>query len=96
MTYSDHAGPLADHLHDDVSVNEAPTSSPARTLPFSTMIDGPASTLKTPSARKRRSIVVAEAYYCLGDRAGAVANDKKSLELDPKNDNAKKMIELMD
>jgi enterochelin esterase family protein len=38
---------------------------------------------------------LAEAYYCLGDRADAVATYKKSLELDPKNDNAKKMIELL-
>ena len=38
---------------------------------------------------------LAEAYYAQGDRVRAVASYKKSLELDPKNENAKKLIELL-
>lgn len=36
-----------------------------------------------------------EAYWHAGDRARAVASYQRSLELDPKNDNAKRMIELL-
>ena len=36
-----------------------------------------------------------EAYMKAGNKEEAIKNYKKSLELDPKNDNAKKMIERM-
>jgi enterochelin esterase family protein len=38
---------------------------------------------------------LAEACFHAGDRARALTEYKRSLELDPKNDNAKKMIELL-
>jgi len=36
-----------------------------------------------------------EAYMKKGDKAGAIMNYEKSLELNPENDNAKKMLELL-
>ena len=36
-----------------------------------------------------------EAYLKAGNKADAIKNYKKSLELDPKNENAKKIIEKM-
>jgi enterochelin esterase family protein len=36
-----------------------------------------------------------EAHYLAGDRTKALASYKKALELDPKNENAKRMIELL-
>jgi predicted Zn-dependent protease len=38
---------------------------------------------------------LAQAYYDIGDREKALANYKRSFELEPKNLNAKKMIELL-
>ena len=38
---------------------------------------------------------LAEGYYLTGDRAKALATYRRALELDPKNDNAKHMIELL-
>ena len=36
---------------------------------------------------------LAEAYLTAGDKKLAIANYKKSIELDPKNDNGKKALE---